>query len=95
MLAQMLPICDKHLLHILYGGVAHVCTAPWRLLLLLCCQGLIHVSELLAPSHLVEGEEAEDEAEAYTEVDNIDPAAYYKVRLVVGSSGNGCNKQPQ
>lgn len=53
------------------------------------------MSELLAPSHLVEGEEAEDEAEAYTEVDNIDPAAYYKVRLVVGSSGNGCNKQPQ
>jgi hypothetical protein len=42
-------------------------------------QGLIHVSELLAPTHLVEGEEAEDEAEAYSEVDNIDPAAYYKV----------------
>ncbi|WIA30186.1 hypothetical protein OEZ86_000278 [Tetradesmus obliquus] len=42
-------------------------------------EGLIHVSELLAPSHLVEGEEAEDEAEAYTEVDNIDPAVYYKV----------------
>jgi hypothetical protein len=37
------------------------------------------VSELLAPSHLVDGEEAEDEAEAYSEVDNIDPAAYYKV----------------
>lgn len=38
------------------------------------------MSELLAPSHLVEsGEDAADEAEAYTEVDNIDPAAYYKV----------------
>jgi hypothetical protein len=53
-------------------------SGAWLVLLLL--QGLIHVSELLAPSHLVDGEEAEDEAEAYTEVDNIDPAAYYKVR---------------
>eukprot|EP00882_Tetradesmus_deserticola_P001197 GHRQ01001295.1.p1 GENE.GHRQ01001295.1~~GHRQ01001295.1.p1 ORF type:complete len:570 (+),score=303.00 GHRQ01001295.1:139-1848(+) len=42
-------------------------------------EGLIHVSELLAPSHMVEAEEADDEAEAYSEVDNIDPAAFYKV----------------
>jgi hypothetical protein len=55
-------------------------------LLLLLSQGLIHVSELLAPAHLVDGEEAEDEAEAYTEVDGIDPAAYYKVRQLAGEN---------
>eukprot|EP00879_Flechtneria_rotunda_P012753 GHRR01013317.1.p1 GENE.GHRR01013317.1~~GHRR01013317.1.p1 ORF type:complete len:992 (+),score=471.36 GHRR01013317.1:234-3209(+) len=42
-------------------------------------EGRIHVSELLAPSHLVEGADDADEAEAYAEVDDINPATYYKV----------------
>eukprot|EP00878_Enallax_costatus_P004608 GHUV01004852.1.p1 GENE.GHUV01004852.1~~GHUV01004852.1.p1 ORF type:complete len:557 (+),score=249.71 GHUV01004852.1:74-1744(+) len=42
-------------------------------------EGLIHVSELLAPSHLVAGDVEEEEGEQYTEVADIDPAAYYKV----------------
>eukprot|EP00775_Hariotina_reticulata_P014819 gene14819-15000_t len=43
-------------------------------------EGLIHVSELLAPSTLAAADdEAAGEAEEYVEVDNIDPAGYYKV----------------
>jgi len=43
-------------------------------------QGVIHASELLAPSHLAaDDSEAAGEAEEYVEVDNIDPAQYYKV----------------
>lgn len=48
--------------------------------LFVCFQGLIHVSELLAPSHLVAGDVEEEEGEQYTEVNDIDPAAYYKVQ---------------
>lgn len=43
-------------------------------------QGRIPASELLAPSHLVDGEEGADEGEEYSEVERIDPTAYYKVR---------------
>lgn len=44
-----------------------------------CAQGVIAAAELLAPAYLVEGEDSPDEAEEYVEVDNINPAQYYKV----------------
>jgi hypothetical protein len=40
---------------------------------------VIAAAELLAPAYLVEGEDSPDEAEEYVEVDNINPAQYYKV----------------
>jgi len=43
-------------------------------------EGVIAVDELLAPAYLVaDGEETPDEAEEYVEVENINPAQYYKV----------------
>jgi predicted RNA-binding protein with RPS1 domain len=42
-------------------------------------QGVIAAAELLAPAYLVEGEDSPDEAEEYVEVDDINPAQYYKV----------------
>lgn len=59
---------------------SHLGTSPVCMTLLVCLQGLIHVSELLAPSHLVAGDVEEEEGEQYTEVEDIDPAAYYKVQ---------------
>lgn len=45
-------------------------------------QGVIAAAELLAPAYLVEGEDSADEAEEYVEVDNINPAQYYKVWFI-------------
>lgn len=47
-----------------------------------CCvvQGVIAVDELLAPAYMVaDGDDAPEEAEEYVEVENINPAQYYKV----------------
>lgn len=62
-------------------------------------QGLIHVSELLAPSHLVAGDVEEEEGEQYTEVADIAPASYYKVNLAQHSTATnrstmGCHGTP-
>lgn len=44
-------------------------------------QGVIAVDELLAPAYMVaDGDDAPEEAEEYVEVENINPAQYYKVR---------------